>query len=371
MPSRYLSLGVFLGCSLVAATPTPTEACTALRMKTSAPSAGVVVAKNYDWSNEQGAVLTNKRGVAKRALLLSTRSAPAAWTSRYGSLTFNQYGRELPNGGMNERGLVVEVLWLGGSRYPAPDMRVTLNELQWVQYNLDNFATLQEVAAAAPGLRVSNLYAPVHYFVCDASGACGTFEYIGGALVVHRGKGLPMAALTNSTYARSTAFARRAAGLGGAQAAPTGAGSLARFTRAALAVRKAAAGSSGGAALVAEAFAALDDVAQDSQTKWQIVYEPQARRAHFRTHSSASTKTVDFGEASFDGRCSTPVMGLDMGTRRAGSANKRFTPWTGSQNSSLINDSFAKLDGASYLRPFLGMLASYPDSTRCSIAQKK
>jgi choloylglycine hydrolase len=26
------------------------------------------------------------------------------WTSRYGSITFNQYGREFPSGGINEKG---------------------------------------------------------------------------------------------------------------------------------------------------------------------------------------------------------------------------------------------------------------------------
>jgi choloylglycine hydrolase len=29
-----------------------------------------------------------------------------SWISKYGSITFNQYGREFPTGGMNEKGLV-------------------------------------------------------------------------------------------------------------------------------------------------------------------------------------------------------------------------------------------------------------------------
>src|SRR5512138_3484587 len=73
---------------------------------------GPVVGKSYDWRDERGLVVVNKRGLAKRALVLSPRDRPAAWRSRYASVTFNQYGRELPNGGMNEAGLVVEVLIL-------------------------------------------------------------------------------------------------------------------------------------------------------------------------------------------------------------------------------------------------------------------
>jgi penicillin V acylase-like amidase (Ntn superfamily) len=31
-------------------------------------------------------------------------------------VTFNQYGRNFPSGGMNEAGLVIELMWLEGSR---------------------------------------------------------------------------------------------------------------------------------------------------------------------------------------------------------------------------------------------------------------
>ena len=63
-----------------------------------------VVARNYDWHIGEGLVITNKKDVSKVAL---TYDRPAKWTSAYGSLTFNQYGREFPCGGMNEAGLVV------------------------------------------------------------------------------------------------------------------------------------------------------------------------------------------------------------------------------------------------------------------------
>ena len=47
----------------------------------------------------------------------------ATWTAQYGSITFNQYGRELPTGGINEAGLVVESMALSEARYPEPDHR--------------------------------------------------------------------------------------------------------------------------------------------------------------------------------------------------------------------------------------------------------
>src|SRR5262245_16558992 len=73
----------------------------------------IVFGKNYDWTIEDGLLMVNKRGV-RRASGLGAASLPARWTSRYGSVTFNQYGRDAPSGGMNEAGLVIELMWVDG-----------------------------------------------------------------------------------------------------------------------------------------------------------------------------------------------------------------------------------------------------------------
>jgi penicillin V acylase-like amidase (Ntn superfamily) len=158
-----------------------------------------VIGKTYDWDMGQGLVLVNKRGVAKKAIPLKPSDRPASWVSKYMSVTFNQYGREFPNGGMNEAGLVVEVLWLNTTTYAPVDDKPTVNELQWIQYQLDNFATVAEAVAAAPAVRISQAYGKVHYFMCDESSACATFEGLDGKLSVKSGADLPMKAITNNT----------------------------------------------------------------------------------------------------------------------------------------------------------------------------
>jgi choloylglycine hydrolase len=55
----------------------------------------MVFGRNYDWNIGDGMVVVNKRNVFKHALV---EPAPATWTSKYGSITFNQYGREFPTG---------------------------------------------------------------------------------------------------------------------------------------------------------------------------------------------------------------------------------------------------------------------------------
>lgn len=116
-----------------------------------------ILGKNYDWHLERGLVMINKRGVSKTALEDRERDPGpfARWTSRYGSLTFNQYGRELPMGGINETGLVVELMSLEATKYPTPDSRSTLGGLQWIQYQLDNFSKVEQVIVSDSQIRIT------------------------------------------------------------------------------------------------------------------------------------------------------------------------------------------------------------------------
>src|SRR5258708_28633340 len=97
--------------------------------------------RNLDWDWESGLVIVNQRNIKKTAVVMPG-NAPAQWTSKYGSVTFNQFGQEMPYGGMNEAGLVVENMWLDETKYPAPDSRPSINLLQWIQYQLDNCRTV-------------------------------------------------------------------------------------------------------------------------------------------------------------------------------------------------------------------------------------
>lgn len=74
--------------------------------------------RNLDWGCEDGLIIINPRGVQKTSLVMQGHS-PAKWTSKYGSVTFNQFGQKRPFGGMNETGLVVEQMMLLESQYPA------------------------------------------------------------------------------------------------------------------------------------------------------------------------------------------------------------------------------------------------------------
>lgn len=291
---------------------------------------GPLVGKGYDWHDERGVLLVNPRGAGKRALVVSPADAPATWTSRFASLTFNQYGRELPNGGMNAAGLVVEVLMLPGSRFPVRDARPAVTELGLVQYLLDLAETTPEAVALAAKVRVASAYADVHYFVCDAAGACAALEFLGGRLVATSGPGMPVRALTNSTYAEAS---RAAATVPAAR----GGGSLARFARLAGRIRTPVAAGDA----VAGAFAILDAVRFPDSTQWNVVYEQRSRRVHFRTRSRWTVKTVALD--AFPPGCAQPAPMLDLLRDGGGDVAGAFVPYTEEANRALVRGTLAPM----------------------------
>ncbi len=322
----------------------------------------VLLAKNYDWSVGEGFLMVNPRGVAKAADA-SGSARGARWTSRFGSVTFNQFGEEFPNGGINEAGLVVEILWLDETRYPSPDSRPEVDCLQWIQYQLDTAATVDEVLASDKHIRIA-ADAPVHYMVADAEGRVATFELLGGRLVAHTGDSLPHPVLTNSTYSGSLRYLKR---LGEQRPNFTDRSSLGRFAEASERVLDFHQNPPEDA--LAHAFTTLDRVAQGSYTQWRIVYELRARRVHFHT-GDGRIKTLALQELDFS--CSSPTLAVDLHLadpipERGGDLLPHLRPYSQAQNEILVRDSFRRISFlASTPEEELRRIVHYPETTLCS-----
>lgn len=320
-----------------------------------------VVGKSYDWKTGHGLLMVNARSMAKQALTFPPgRYRPARWISRHGSVTFNQYGREHPLGGMNEKGLVVEIMWLNTARYGRPVQgRETVNELQLIQYLLDTAGTVPEAIARARRLQVVKVHAAVHYMVCDASGACAALEHLDGALTVHTGKTMPARVLTNDTYAESARALGRHSGFGGRAPIPQSRASLHRFVRAAALTR--AASRRGAARAVSRAYGVLESVRMPGYTKWQIVYEPGQGRLHFRNAGETKQITVDARTLSYS--CGAPGQVIDL---RGTVTGRKGVPIQArpAQNAKLIRLSLREL-GAAFPAAIEGMAAYPAQATRC------
>jgi choloylglycine hydrolase len=351
-------LGVSFAISIfVLVVPNQSRACTAFFMSNGEEA---VVGKNYDWNVGDGLVIVNKRQVWK-PFSFTAENTDNGWTSTYGSVTFNQYGRDMPQGGINEAGLVIEVLWLAGTEYPPDDDRTDLGGAQWIQYQLDTAATVEEVIESFAELQIRSRV-PLHFFVADQNGETATVEFVDGKLIYHLSKEMPARVLTNSTYEASVDYLEQHRGFGGSTPVPQGIKSLERFVRAAAEIEGCR---SSQQTSVDFAYSVLESVAQADGTQWSIIYDIGERRVYFVTQRSASTKHIDLKKLDFS--CSSPVQIMDIDIHAAGSVSDRWEPYTRSANLDLIDRSYA---ATSFLQNVpqstKEIVASYPDRSHCT-----
>jgi len=279
----------------------PAQACTTFVLLS---SNHVYFGRSFAWYSEDAQVVVNPRGVQKSSLVFP-QSTPAKWVSKYGSVTFNSGGWELPTGGMNEAGLVVEDMWLSETQWPAPDSRAALNPLQWIQYQLDNCRTVDEVIASDKQVRVEGggMPATVHYLVCDAAGNSAVIEFLNGKTVVHRGAGQTCRALANEPYAAAAANAEKHPLGPKPPERLKGDPQYERFKRAS--ARTAAFQPGTPKEDLEYAFETLKQVNQGRETRWEMVYDLTERRIHYRTLSHPVMRVLDLTRLDFT--CRGPV----------------------------------------------------------------
>jgi len=312
---------------------------------------GTFFGRNYDFEIGDGMVMVNPAGLRKKGF---EKGGPS-WAARYGSVTFNQFGRDHPMGGMNQTALVVELMWLDETRYPASDARLPLGVLEWIQYQLDTAATVADVIGSNQKVRISGV-APLHYLVSDASGRAATIEFLDGKLVAHTGDTLPVPVLTNSTYKTSLAFMESRRGR-----VPSGSGSPERFARAA--ARVGALQRSGSDRPVASLFEVLADVAQ-SNTRWSIVYDQTGRVIHFRTDAHRPVRYLSMNTLGFT--CADGVRLLDIDTRVEGDVSKKLKPYSTAANLAFITRTYAA-SSVTRRTPAteVAAIAAHPETAAC------
>ena len=284
----------------------------------------MVFGRNYDWMADSGMVYTNLRGLAKT-------SAPTddgktiSWISRYGSITFNQYGKEFPTGGMNEKGLVVELMWLDGTIFPKPDDRPAIGVLQWIQYQLDNNSTIEEVTASDKNVRIISNGTPLHYLIADANGHTASIEFLNGKMEVHTGQSMPQQALTNDTYSKSLSSY--------SNGATTDNNSLERFSTVCNMIQEYKADPRN-RSLIDYSFKILSKVAQGDYTKWSIVYDISNKVIYFKTQKFQQLRSFNFYE--FDFSCTSDPKMLDMNRPEKGNVHSFFTNFSKDKNRSVF-----------------------------------
>jgi penicillin V acylase-like amidase (Ntn superfamily) len=171
------------------------DACTTFCARA---ESGPLLAKSFDWGTGAGFVVANERGRVRTRLIPG--GSNASWTSRFASLSFSTIGPGFPISGMNEAGLTVEALVdlsVTASTQPDPQR---LTGLELIQYALDRFDTVSAFASFAEQQGVSQLAVPLHFFTCDATGACAAIESRDGRVHATLGDELHARVLANRPY---------------------------------------------------------------------------------------------------------------------------------------------------------------------------
>lgn len=302
------------------------DACT--RLVYLGANGDVITARSMDWSTD---ILTNL-WIFPRGMQRDGKAAAHSiqWVSRYGSVVASGYDISTTDG-MNEAGLMANLLWLVESQYPDRDAaKPGLSISLWAQYVLDNFATVAEAVAAlehepfvvvtdtVPG---QNRLATLHLSISDASGDSAIVEYIGGKQLIHHGREYQV--MTNSpTFDQQLALNSYWKQIGGTVMLPGTNRASDRFARASFYVN-AIPKSEDPITALASVFSVIRNVSVPygistadqpniSSTRWRVVADHKRKLYFFESALTPNTFWVDLNDVDFNEKTGR-VMKLDLG----------------------------------------------------------
>lgn len=305
--------------------PDPGSHVSACTRVTYVGDSAVVTGRTLDWRTP---IPTNlyvyPRGVEKKSY---DTDQSISWTSKYGSVVSVGYDVGV-NEGMNEMGLVCNLLYLPGTFYAKDgDPRPYMSTALWAAYVLDNFATTDEAVAklkldefqinapAMPGGSPTTL----HMAISDATGNSAIVEYIDGKLEIHEGHEYHV--LTNAPpYDQQLAIYDYWKTVGGMNMLPGTNRSQDRFTRASFYLSMLPKNASHQTAL-AGVFGIIGNCAvptgitvpdqpEISTTQWRSVSDQLEKVYYFKMTETPAILWIDLKD--FDLYPGAPVMKLDV-----------------------------------------------------------
>lgn len=316
----------------------PSDACT--RCAYLGPNDTMIVARSMDWAEDPGTnIYCFPRGMARRG---AAGPKSAKWTSKYGSVVCSFYEVATVDG-MNERGLVANVLYLVESDYGKPDgKKPTLSIAAWAQYVLDNYASVTEAVEA---LREEPfvILAPVlpngrpgqgHLSLSDPTGDSAIFEYVNSKLVIHHGRKYQV--MTNSpTFDEQLAVSAYWEQIGGLTMLPGTNRAADRFVRALFYINAIPKTDSPKKA-VASVFSVIRSVSVPlgittpgqpniASTTWRTLYDHKSKIFYFDSATSPTVFWIPLADMDF--KEGAPVKKLDLagGKTYNGNASAHFT----------------------------------------------
>lgn len=303
-----------------------TQACTRVVYK--GPNGTIITARSMDWRDDIAAnIWVFPRGIARNG---EVGPQSLTWTSKYGSVVASAWDIATTDG-LNEQGLVANVLWLVESNYPKFDPDGSKKGVAisaWAQYVLDNFASVNEAVTALkdePFVVVSDYipgtqkFTTLHLSISDAAGDNAIFEYIDGKLVIHHDPSYTV--MTNSpVFNEQLALNNYWQGIPGTIMLPGTNRAADRFVRASYYIN-AIPQTEDTRIAVASVFSVIRNcsvpfgISSDaepniSSTRWRSVADQKSKVYYFETVLTPNTFWVDL--TKFDLREGAKTMRLDL-----------------------------------------------------------
>lgn len=327
-------LGVFLLNTL------SVHACSAFMLK---GDGYFTIGFNENWKTMPGMVVVNPRGVKKQSLnwhILTSASATnekrISWESKYGSVSFNLLGLDMPCFGMNEKGLFIVELYLDKTFSKPDDRKASMFWAQWIQYQLDQYATVSELVkhlSQAPVIDWWPTFPGSHFFVCDKQGHTAALELIDGVFQVSRATTMPYPILCNEPYQQELVKLKKYQSFGGSEVFDMNSdewadrfGKVAYYLKTFDNIRMSP---------LAYSWRILDNV---KPGVWQLVSDVRKGELYFRTDVGKEIKSVALDQ--FDFSKSSTVLFLDINATLQGDVHESFKPLTVAINRSYVEKGF-------------------------------
>ena len=237
------------------------------------------------------------------------------------------------------------LLWLPETEYPVRDQsKPGLAITAWVQYMLDNFATVDEAVAFIDENTfqvVSDLMpdgsrlATLHLSISDATGDCAIFEYTGGKLTVYHSKEYKV--MTNSpTYNKQLALNEYWKSIGGLSFLPGTNRPSDRFARASFYIN-ALPQTDDVRIAIASVFSVIRNTSvpygistpefpEISTTQWRTVSDSKNLLYFFESSLTPNTFWVNLRETDLSEGAPVLKLSIANGETYHGNATKEFKP---------------------------------------------
>lgn len=324
-----------IACIMVAAAAVAGKADACTRAVYLGPDNMIVTGRTMDWKEDpQSNIYFFPRGMERRG---GKTDNTIKWTSVYGSVVTAGYDIGVCDG-MNEKGLVANLLFLAESDYHRPDDKRPVMGLSiWTQYVLDNFATVDE-AVEVLGKEVFRIDDPdlpngakstLHLSISDPTGNSAIFEYINGNLVIHHGRDCQV--MTNSpTYDKQQTLDDYWEQIGGLVMLPGTNRASDRFVRASFYI-KALPQTADYRQAVAGVFSVMRNVSVPlgisipsqpniASTRWRTVADQKNRVYYFESTLSPDIFWIDLNALDFSADKSVRKLTLTNGEIYSGDA---------------------------------------------------